>query len=74
MVDIKELSTETSSEGALAYLIEYEFPKDQDILLSFFEYNGIEEFGDIMLFDKVDLINHIALLTNMIHYYLCLLV
>jgi hypothetical protein len=35
MVDIEEVSTETKSEGELAYLIEFVFPKDQDILLSF---------------------------------------
>jgi hypothetical protein len=54
MVDIEELSSGTSSEGALAYLIEFVFPKDQDILLSFFQYNGIEDFEDFMSFDKVD--------------------
>jgi hypothetical protein len=53
MVDIEERSSVTSSEGALAYLIEFVFPKDQDILLSFFKY-GIEDFKDFMSFDKVD--------------------
>jgi hypothetical protein len=38
----------------MVYLIEFVFPKDQDILLSFFEYNGIEDFEDVMSFDKVD--------------------
>jgi hypothetical protein len=53
MVDIEELKSGTSSEGALAYLIEFVFPKDQDILISFFEYNGIEDFEDCMSLDKV---------------------
>jgi hypothetical protein len=46
MVDTEELSSGTSSEG--------ELDKDQDILFSFFEYNGIEDFKDFMSFDKVD--------------------
>jgi hypothetical protein len=54
MVDIEERSASTSSEGALAYLIEFVFPKDQAILLSFFKYNGIEDFKDIMSFNKLD--------------------
>jgi hypothetical protein len=54
MVGIEEISTGTSSEGALAYLIEFVFPKDQDILLSFIEYNGVEDIKDFMSFDKVD--------------------
>jgi hypothetical protein len=49
--DIEELSAGTISEGALAYLIEYVLPKDQGIILSFFEYNGIEDFEDFMSFD-----------------------
>jgi hypothetical protein len=48
MVDIEELDEDLSPEGALAYLVEFVFPKETDILLSFFEYNGIEDFDDFI--------------------------
>jgi hypothetical protein len=48
MVIIEELSEDT------AYLVKYVFRKDTDILLSSFEYNGIEAFEDFMSFDPVD--------------------
>jgi hypothetical protein len=54
MVDIEEISTGTSSEGTLSNLTEIVFPKDQDILLYFFEYNGIKVFEDFISFDKKD--------------------
>jgi hypothetical protein len=51
MVDIEELSEDKSSQGALTYIVEFVFPKDTEILLSFFEYNGIEDF---MSFDAIN--------------------
>jgi hypothetical protein len=53
MVDIEELSQDSRSAGALAYLVECAFPKDQDTLLSFFDCNGIEDFKDFMSFHVV---------------------
>ena len=64
MVDIEELDEDMSSQGALAYLVEFVFPKETDILLSFFEYNGIEDFDDFMSFDEVDLNQPYSTLSN----------
>jgi hypothetical protein len=43
MVEIEELDEDMSPEGALEYLVEFVFPKETDIPLTFFEYNGIED-------------------------------
>jgi hypothetical protein len=48
------MSEDKSSECALSYLVECVFPNNQDILSSFFEYTGIENFEDFMSFDVVD--------------------
>jgi hypothetical protein len=74
MVDIEELIQDTSSEEKLEYLFEGVFPKDQDILLSFFEYNGIEEFKDFMSFGVEDFNQPYSTLETPIQYYPCLLV
>jgi hypothetical protein len=72
MVDIEELDEYMSPEGALAYLDEFVFPKETDILLSFFEYNGIEDLMTSCLLMKKILINIIVLFETLIYYYLCL--
>jgi hypothetical protein len=46
-----------SPEGVLAYLVEFGFPKETDILLTIFEYKGKEDFDDFMLLMKKILIN-----------------
>jgi hypothetical protein len=54
MVDIEEISEEKSPQGGLACMVEFVFPQDTDILLSFFEFHGIEDFDDFMSFDEID--------------------
>jgi hypothetical protein len=53
-----------SPKGALGYLVEFVFPKETDILLSFFEYNGIEDFDDFMSFNEEDLNQPYSTLSN----------
>ena len=43
-----------TTQGALAHLLEQVLPQDTDTLLSFFEYNGIEDIDDFMSFSDVD--------------------
>jgi hypothetical protein len=55
MADIEELDEGMSPEGALAYSVEFVFPKETDKFLSFFEYNGIEDFDDFMSINEEDI-------------------
>jgi hypothetical protein len=64
VVDIEELDEDMSPEGALEYLVEFVFPKETDILLSFFKYIGIEDFDDFMSFNEEDLNQPYSTLSN----------
>ena len=64
MVDIEELDEDMSSQGALAYMVEFVFPKETDVLIDFFDYNGVEDFDDFMSFDEVDLSKTYSKLSN----------